>query len=235
MDKQTQNELWRIVSDNYEQIAEQYNETRKKHLEPLWNNLIKITKDVEAGSKVLDIGCGNGRLLDAFLGRKIDYLGIDNSEKLLELSQKNHPERNFKKGDIMSLGELPELNFDYVFSVALLHHIPGKDSRVCALRQLKNKIKQDGQIVVTVWNLWSQKKYRKLIYKFALLKLIKKNKLDFGDIVFDWKNQQGESVSKRYYHAYRKRELKILAKKAGLKVKKIFKDKYNYYLILTKK
>jgi hypothetical protein len=58
--------------------------------------------------------------------------------------------------------------------------------------------------------------------------------MDFGDIIFDWKNNDGEIAGKRYYHAFRKRELKKIIKKAGLKTRRIYKDKYNYYAIITK-
>jgi len=234
MDKQTQKELLDIVERNYEEIAEQYNETRKKHLQPLWNGLIKIAKEVKEGDSVMDIGCGNGRLLEAFLGRKINYLGIDKNEKLLSLAKKNYPNYEFIIGDILELGKIPVLDFDYVFLVAMFHNLPGKNLRLQALKQIRNKIKNDGQAVIIAWNMWSQKKFRKVIWKYFLLKLIKKNKMDFGDILFNWKNSQGEAVSQRYYHAFRKREFKKLVRRSGLKIKKLYKDKFNYYLVLKK-
>ena len=116
----------------------------------------------------------------------------------------------------------------------MLHHIPGRKMQIGAIKQLRNKVAENGRIVLVVWNLWTHKKFRKLISKFFLLKLIKKNKMDFGDILFDWKNSQGENVSQRYYHAFRKRELKKISKKAGLKIEKIYNDQYNYYAILRK-
>jgi hypothetical protein len=59
-----------------------------------------------------------------------------------------------------------------------------------------------------------------------------RNQMDFGDVLFDWK--RGGMTSKRYYHAFRRCELKKLVKKAGLKIEKIFRDRFNYYLVLTK-
>ncbi|PIX02803.1 SAM-dependent methyltransferase, partial [bacterium (Candidatus Gribaldobacteria) CG_4_8_14_3_um_filter_42_11] len=41
---------------------------------------------VKDGDKVLDVGCGNGRLVKAFENKKISYLGVDNSEKLIKLA-----------------------------------------------------------------------------------------------------------------------------------------------------
>ena len=59
--------------------------------------------------------------------------------------------------------------------------------------------------------------------------------MGFGDILFDWKNSQGKPISQRYYHAFTKRQLKKIIKIAGLEIEKIYKDKYNYYVILKKK
>lgn len=231
MDKQTQKILLEKVKQSYEEIAGDFNETRKKYL---WPELFKLTNAVKDGDRILDVGCGNGRLLQGLKGKDVSYLGLDQNEKLTEAAQKNYPAHNFILGDILELNKIPELNFDYAFCVAVLHHLPGEDLRLSVLRQLKNKIKENGRIVVTVWDLWTQPKFRRLILKFFLLKLIKKNRYDCGDILYDWKNSAGKIISQRYYHAFRKGELKKLSKKAGLKIEKIYQDKYNYYLILKK-
>jgi len=230
MDKNTQKELSKIVKQNYETDAETFNLTRNKKN---WPPILELLKYVEDGNSVLDVGCGNGRLLEILAEKKIKYVGVDLSAGLINICQQKYPNYKFAVSDILNLGELPEYDFDFVFCVAVLHHLPGEDSRLTALRQLKNKIKTDGKIILTAWNMWPLSKYRKLIFKFALLKMIKKNNLDFGDILFDWRAPNSQ-MSKRYYHAFRKGELKRLVKKAGLKIESYYKDKYNYYLVLTK-
>ena len=233
MNKQTQKELLKIVERNYEEAASEFSDSRKRKSRS-WEKLKEICSGIKDWQSILDMGCGNGRLLVLLENKKINYLGIDNSKELIALAKKRFPGNKFIVGNILDLGEIKELNFNYVFSVAVLHHLPGRDLRIKALRQLKNKIKEDGRIVITVWAMWKQKRFIKIIIKFILLKLIRKNKMDIGDILFDWKNSQGEKVSKRYYHAFSRRELKKIAKKAGLKIEKIYKDKFNYYLILKK-
>ena len=249
MDKQAQKSLLELVKRNYEEIAVDFDTARKKYL---WPELIKLTDVVKDGDRVLDAGCGNGRLAEAFFGKNIEYLGVDNSEKLIELAKKNYireiasspstAPRNDKWAiaDTLELDKLPERDFDFIFCIAVLHHLPGSGLRLKALEQMKNKAKPGGKIILTVWNLWSQQKFRKLIFKYSLLKLIGKSppageagKMDFGDILFDWKNNKGERISRRYYHAFVKNELKNLAIRAGLKIEKLYKDEYNYYLILT--
>jgi len=246
MDNKTKQEILNIVKKNYQEIAKDFNETRKKYL---WPELIKLTTKINDNNKILDAGCGNGRLLRALWHKKISYLGIDSSQDLINLAKKNNTkvcldkqsEKNnnnlnfeFKQGDLLNLGQIPEINFDYIFCVAALHHIPSKELRIQVLKNLKNKLKPNGEIIITVWNLWTQAKFRKLFLKFALLKIIKKKKYDFGDIFFDWKNPKGQLISQRYYHAFTKRELKKISKKAELKIKQLYNDKFNYYLILSK-
>ena len=231
MNKQTQKELLEIVKKNYEEIAEQFNETRKKHL---WPELVELVKGINSGDSVLDIGCGNGRLLEALQDKQVNYLGIDSSAKLIELARVKYPNMKFAVGDVLELSQIPEINFNYVFCIAVLQHIPSRKLQIDAVRQLRNKINENGRVVISVWNMWAQKKYRRLVLKFALLKLIKKNKMELGDILFDWKNAQGMVVSKRYYHAFYKMELKRICKQAGFKVEKVYSDPYNYYAVLGK-
>ncbi|MCD4694239.1 class I SAM-dependent methyltransferase [bacterium] len=231
MDRETQKKLLETVRINYEEIAFSFNQTRKKGI---WPELTKLAEEVKDGDRILDIGCGNGRLLEAFRDKKIDYIGVDFSKNLIKKAKDNYPENNFFVGNMLDLGKISELNFNYVFSVATLHHLPSKNLRIQALKQMRNKIKKDGKIVITNWNLWEKEWSRKLIFKFFLLKIFGKHKMDFGDILFDWKAEKDKGYSQRYYHAFRKRELKKIARKAGLKMEKIYKDKHNYYLILKK-
>jgi 2-polyprenyl-3-methyl-5-hydroxy-6-metoxy-1,4-benzoquinol methylase len=235
MDKQTQQYLLGIVKRNYEEIAADFDTTRKKYL---WLELIKLTAPVKDGDRILDVGCGNGRLLQAFGEKKIKYVGVDGSKELIKAAKSNYELRitnyEFKNVDVLELNKIPEKDFDYIFYIAVLHHLPGDELRIKALEQVKNKINNNGKIIITVWNLWSRRKFLRLIFKFGWLKLSGRNKMDFGDILFDWKNNKGEQVSRRYYHAFTKNELKKLAVRSGFKIEKLYKDKYNYYLVLEK-
>ena len=256
MNHQTEKELLNIVKQNYSAIAADFNETRKKYL---WPEIAKLLQDVKVGSSLLDVGCGNGRLVEALKDSNINYLGIDSCPELIKLAQNNYqtpsddinkdtnpatttpnsspnsqlPTSSFLVGDILELSKIPELNFDCVACIAVLHHLPGRQLQLDALKQLKNKVAPNGRIIITTWNLWQQKKFLRKIIKFYLLRLLKKNKMDFGDILFDWQGKD-KIFSQRYYHAFTSWQLKSLAHGAGLKIEKLYQDKFNYYLVLKK-
>jgi 2-polyprenyl-3-methyl-5-hydroxy-6-metoxy-1,4-benzoquinol methylase len=236
MDKETQQKLLNIVKKNYEDIADDFNQTRQKQL---WPELVKLAADVKDGDSVLDVGCGNGRLTAAFIKKNIKYVGVDQSQALINLAQENIKAANFqfsifnfqfRTGDILELDKLTQEKFDWIFCIAVLHHLPGQDLRLQALEQLKNRLKPNGKIVITVWNLWGRWKYLKLILINALLRLIGKNKMDFGDIVFDW----SKNKSQRYYHAFTAKALSADFSRATLKIRTIYRDSYNYYSVVEK-
>lgn len=234
MDKKTADNLLKIVHDNYNTIATDFNTTRKKEI---WPEIVRLAENVKEGDSVLDLGCGNGRLLEALKNKQIEYLGIDNSEELIKLASLNYPNNKFIVSDILNLETIEEIKdrkFNHIFCLATLQHLPSKELRVKTLQEMKEHILDDGQIIISNWDMWMQKKYRTLIFKSFLNKIIGKNQLEFGDILFPWKNSKGEITSERYYHAYSKNELLKLARKANFNNISIYRDKFNYWLVLKK-
>ncbi|MDA3840287.1 MAG: methyltransferase [Patescibacteria group bacterium] len=233
MKRETEKELLKIVKNNYEDVAEHFSETRKKYI---WPELKNLANTVKEDSTMLDLGCGNGRLIEAF-DKKVNYYGIDQSEKLIKLAKERHPGNSFSVGDALNLNtfdfkknNIPS-KYDYIFAIAILQHIPTEEKRINLIRGLKNTLNPGGRIIFSNWNMWEIPKYRKLIYKTFLLKYLGKNNLDFGDIIFDWKDSSGKTTGHRYYHAFTKRELKSIFTKAGFKIEKLYKDKFNFYII----
>lgn len=229
MDKTTADNLLKIVHDNYNEIAADFNLTRKKEI---WPEIAKLAESVKDGDRVLDLGCGNGRLIEALKDKEIEYLGVDNSEELIKLARENYPNYKFIVSDILNLENVESQKFDYIFCLATLQHLPSEELRIKALREMKLLLSDQGRIIISNWNMWAQRKYRFLILKTFLERIIGKNKLEFGDILFPWKNSRGEIMSERYYHAFRKRELLKLAHQAGFDNIDIYKDGFNYWLIL---
>lgn len=228
MKKQTEDKLLQIVHDNYREIAAQFDVTRKKYL---WPELENVLVNLKEGDSILDVGCGNGRLLENLSNRNINYLGVDSSQELIHLAKVNYPNNNFQVVDILNLESIKQ-KFNLVISVAVLHHLPGEQLRLKALKQLTEVTKEKGQIIFSVWKLWPNKKYRPYLIKNIWDKITLRSDLDFGDLLFPWKNNKGEAISVRYYHAFTKRGLKKLLRLAAFKKFKLYSDKQNYWVVV---
>ncbi len=152
---------------NYNTIADHFSETRKS----VWPDVKPYLRLVKNGYRVLDLGCGNGRHYKALKRKKIGYLGIDFSEKLLEIARKKYPQAKFKLGDITKPETFENTGkFDICFCIAVLHHIPGKELQKKVIKNIKKILKSEGILVLAVWNLWQEeylkyhKKGKKWIY-----------------------------------------------------------------------
>ena len=146
----------------YDQVAENFSSTRKYW----WRDLHFIKKYLKREGKVLDFGCGNGRLLDFLEGTKLNYTGIDASGKLIKIAQKKYPGKSFLQ--LENEGRLPfkDKEFDMIFSIAVFHHFTPKMADN-ALGEMKRILKDDGILILTIWNLWNVK-YLKFLFKSFL-------------------------------------------------------------------
>ena len=180
----------------------------------MWEELKFLEDYIKEGDKILDLGCGNGRLYELLKNKPIDYYGIDNSEKLIEIAKSRYPNINFQVADALNL-PFPENFFDKVVSVAVFHHIPSKDLRLQFLKEIKRTLKPGGILILVNWSLNTWKRFS-LFLKYAFLKILGKSTLDFGDAFIPWRN-----TTLRYVHRFTKKEIKTLVKTSGLKVLEI--------------
>jgi len=228
MDLKYAKELIEKTKSDFNLIAESFSESRSC----LWPELEELKKYIIDGQRILDSGCGNGRLIELFKNRKVDYVGVDFSEKLIEMAKNKYGDY-FKVADILIL-PFSDSYFDSIWSIAVIHHVPSKEMRLQALQELWRTLKKGGQIIMTCWNLY-QPQYLKLLLKFTLRKVFKKSRLDFKDILVPWK----DSGIERYYHVFTKRELEKLFVESGFKVEELKflkrNNKKTNILIIAKK
>ena len=84
--------------------------------------------DLKIGSKVLDLGCGNGKLVQVFRNLKFDARGADISENFLEIQEvirkENEDEDIFRKIETQPY-RIPyeENTFDFVITSEVLEHV----------------------------------------------------------------------------------------------------------------
>lgn len=100
------------------------------------------------GKKILDLGCGPGRDAKYLSKNGFNVVGIDLSEKFLEIAKKNSPKSTFKKMDLRKL-EFPENHFDGVWASASIYHIPRKQARE-TLCNIYNVLKKGGVVYISL-------------------------------------------------------------------------------------
>jgi 2-polyprenyl-3-methyl-5-hydroxy-6-metoxy-1,4-benzoquinol methylase len=230
MNQQRYDQLRKIVYDNYQHIADQFSMTRHK---PFWPKLRQIIRELPIGGDLLDVGCGNGRLLEELKKRPINsYTGLDLSTNLLNIAMRRYPAASCPFTTIWKMGDLLDTpidqRFDFIFCLATLHHLPGKDYRQQAVKNLTTWLKPGGYLIISVWNLWPQPRYwPKLI---AGLGLALVGRLGYGDLLFNW-GKQKKPGSQRYYHAFTTTELKKLITSTELQITAYYREDANYYLV----
>lgn len=216
--------------ENYNLIADDFSRTREKP----WEEVGFLFSDyLKEGDNVLDLGCGNGRYFDFFKGRKIKYIGVDNSERLIKIAKRKYGDNNFITADALNL-PFAENSFNKVYSIAVLHHFPSKGLRNQFLTQIKRVLKTDGYLILTVWRFHRIKEIIFLM-KYTILKTLGLSKLDFKDVFEPW----GKKIL-RYYHWFSKKELIKLLKDNEFTVKEcgVIRNKQgnrrNTYIIAQK-
>lgn len=206
--------------DDYNKISSHFDITRKYP----WKEFADFKEYIKKENNILDLGCGNGRLIDFLKDFDIKYTGTDISDKLVEVAKENYPKNNFIIGDFLKLPFGKE-TFDTVFSIASFHHIPSTELRLESLEEIKRVLKKDGYLLITVWNLLDQEKYSEYIKK-------EEDEYDVGDSLIPWKNENGKVIADRYYHAFTIEESEELFKKAGFEIIESKKSKYNLLFVL---
>lgn len=144
----------------YDEIGTHFSRTRQKTYgsdSTNWPVTDKYIKKLKTGQSVLDIGCGNGKLVSG-LPKGVDYVGTDFSRTLLTEAKSLYPGRDFRFGNVVEPKHWKGLaKYDAIFCVAVLHHIPEHEQQVYILTEAKKHLKKNGFLYLTVWNLWQER------------------------------------------------------------------------------
>lgn len=216
MRKKHADHIRREVKHVYNEIAKEFSGTRKEQWKE-FQYFIEIIEKEENIEKVLDLGCGNGRLYGLLQDYKFDYLGADQSAELIKQAKQNFPEAEFKVADMLDT-KLPKEHFDIIFSIAAFHHIPGKKLRKKAVQEMHHLLKKDGLLILTTWNIF-QWKYLPNILKAVFSFIFHLGfKYAWNDLWIKWAHHP----RKRYYHAFLPGEFKSYFDKSHWKIEDFF-------------
>ncbi|CAH1956909.1 unnamed protein product [Acanthoscelides obtectus] len=129
------------VHDVYEQFADAEGPASNP-----WPKVETFLDDLEPGSIICDVGCGNGKYLN--VNNTIFNIGGEKSNRFCRIVR----EKNIEVVAMDAL-QLPfrDDSLDAVVCVAVVHHLATTERRVRALRELARVLRVGGRVIVTVW------------------------------------------------------------------------------------
>ena len=87
-----------------------------------WNEIEKVHKEIikkeKVKGKILDAGCGHGRISQWFN----DYTGVDFSPDLIEIGKRENPDKRFIQADLKKL-PFEDKEFDWAICISMKHMV----------------------------------------------------------------------------------------------------------------
>lgn len=208
-------DIVRSVQQIYDEIGVNFSRTRQKTYgngkSSNWPVTDIYLKRLKSGEKVLDLGCGNGKLITG-LPEGVGYVGTDFSTVLLGEARRLHPKYDFREGNIITPKHWQGLGmFQAIFAVAVLHHIPETKQQIWVLREAKKHLLPGGFLYLTMWNLWQA--------KFAQAHL---DSLELKKTNKQWVEIPFQAKWKRFCVAFDVASLTEVVTQAGWKIEELF-------------
>lgn len=148
--------LWEYAHQPH--IALEYDGSlRDSGLAQLDNKL--LLESFLAPGRLVDLGCGTGRLAIPFAHRGFDVVGVDLSRDMLQVMNQKARNDGIQiasiQGNLCELDFLPDTFFDYaIFMFSTLGMLSGAENRRHALEHVRRILKPGGRFAVHVHNLW---------------------------------------------------------------------------------
>ena len=194
-----------LVKNFYNTNSKRFSQTRYS----IWNVIKEFNNNIHPNSVILDSGCGNGKNMYFLQKKKHNVFGIDFSDKLLEICKNKN--LDVINADIRKL-PYDDSVFDYVISIAVIHHLSSNTDRINAINEMLRVTKKKGKVLVTVWAVEQDKNSRR---QFKL-----------GDNLISFED------SYRYYHIFNEITFQDMIK--SFIIEKYYWEKGNWIAILIK-
>lgn len=219
----------------YQTFGEAFAATRRR----VQTGIRLVLEKVPLDGNWLDLGCGSGALaqLWANQGRQGAYHGVDFSAVLLQeardlLSGEEIPpglDIQLFEADLLSKkwpDILPRRNYDGVLCFAALHHIPGFETRLQLVKQVRQLLASGGVFIHSNWQFQHSPRLMARVQDWSQIGL-QAEELEEGDTLLDWRYSlpgQSEQVGYRYVHRFSEDEFERLANAGGFEIKERFES-----------
>jgi SAM-dependent methyltransferase len=113
--------------------------------------LVRFREDI-VGRRVLDLGCGAGRLATYLRPLTGQYVGLDISPHMLEHCRRNFPGLQFLECDMRQLTPLPDESIDTAFAICNLFDAVSDSDRLRILAEVRRVLVPEGLLVFSAHN-----------------------------------------------------------------------------------
>jgi demethylmenaquinone methyltransferase/2-methoxy-6-polyprenyl-1,4-benzoquinol methylase len=133
--------------DFFNSVADSWDQRCKHDMEKV--EMILNLAEIEAGSRILDVGTGTGILVPSLVSRVKEsgsIKAVDVAERMIEVAEKKNRFENviFECEDALVSKET-EKSYDHVICYSMFPHFPNKEN---AIKKLSKKIKIGGSLVI---------------------------------------------------------------------------------------
>ena len=137
-----------IIARGYDQVADEY--AALESAEAPWPRLKRVrafAADLPRGSRILDVGCGNGLPATRELALRHEVTGVDISEQQIARARSNVPTVTFIVGDVRDV-DLPVAAFDAIVALYLIDNIAREDYPAL-FRRLGELLRPNGRLLLS--------------------------------------------------------------------------------------
>jgi 2-polyprenyl-3-methyl-5-hydroxy-6-metoxy-1,4-benzoquinol methylase len=135
------------LKETYNKIARDWHDEVK--VSHWWENgLARFMSLVKKNVTIFDVGCGPGITAKTFIENGFNVVGIDFSEKMIEIAKEKVPEGKFLVMDVEIIDKIPDL-FDAIYLQNVLLHIPKKSVEI-TLKKISEKLQKGGYMYISV-------------------------------------------------------------------------------------
>lgn len=216
---------------DYNNISKEFSNSRKNMKWEEIDYFISIYLTYFENKSFLDIGCWSGRLLEQFSSKfdikKIDYLWLDLSTGMVDEAKKSYIDKKFLVLDMLSIDEIKDKQFDFIFFIASFHHLLTIQERIEVLNKSKKLLKNGWIIMMTNWYLNSPINNEK--YKNDVIKNSENEFWSLDYNIYFWEYA-------RFYHCFSLIELNNLFKNTWFEIieNRVFETNKNFISIIKK-
>jgi SAM-dependent methyltransferase len=217
-----------LNAEFYEAHGENFADTRPR----LPSGVQRVLAQIPAGSRVLEIGCGDGKVGRRLAARGCAYVGVDVSNAMIARAKEftenwrtgefSNSQILFFQADVLtpSWSKIIEGQpFDWILAFAVLHHLPGAETRARVVRECAARLAEGGRLVFSNWQFTRSERLRARVRSWEELGL-NAEQVEANDYVLSWERKGRRGL--RYVHLLDEAEARQLAAQANLRVLEVF-------------